>query len=126
MNINEMVFKDLQVLIKVGLETLQNTRKYYDLVNNKETSRFLVENNCSPPHFSFLKEMLDNQEYTVCIKCGHYNANIECPIIRCEYCDTEWKVDSRTSDSVCEDCVAVKTNNCNKKPNKGNKNGTNE
>lgn len=117
MIVDDNIFnKHIKHLIAIGLSQIENYKKYYELVNNTELRRFLIESGASTPHFRFLSEVLDNPKLTKCPECGHYNDNIECPIIRCEVCDNEWKIETPSSDEVCGTCIAHQTENCNKKP----------
>jgi len=106
----------LKHLLKLGLAESQNTKLYYDIINEKELAKFMVENGIATSHFKFLYDILDNQELTKCPSCGHYNDNIECPILRCEICDHQWKITTPSTSDVCIECVAFKTSHC-----KGNK-----
>ncbi len=117
MIIDDSMFNNhLRKLINIGLTQLENYKEYYTILNDDSTRQFLIDNDACPPHFKFLAEVIMNQKLTKCPECGHYNDNIECPIIRCEICDHEWKIDTQTSDKVCEGCIAFQTENCIKKP----------
>ena len=117
MIIDDEIFNNyITKLIKVSLEELANTRYYYSIINNRSISDFIYSNNAGTPHFRFLKEVLLNQELAKCPKCGHYNDNIECPIVVCGYCNTEFIIHSDSSEDVCNDCIAYKTKHCDKKP----------
>jgi hypothetical protein len=120
MIINSNVIENyLKHIIKVGLLTLENTSLYYKIINDKETADTIIGMNAGTPHFMFLQEVLDNQELSKCPKCGHYNDNIECPILRCDVCDHQWKIETLHADEVCLDCTAYKTDNCKQKIKKG-------
>ena len=119
MIIDDDIFNNhIKHLIKLGLDTAENSKLYYDTLNNHQSAMFIKENELGTPQFNFLIDILDNQELTKCPHCGHFNDNIECPIIRCDVCDHEWYVETPNSDSVCEACVAFKTDKCDKTPNK--------
>lgn len=116
-------------LIKIGLATVENTGFFYDCLNEKEVRRLIVESKANTGTFGFLHDVLEDPFLARCPVCGHNNENIDCPIIRCEYCDHEWKVQTYHSNAACRECIAHKTGNCNSKPNnnkKENKNGTEE
>jgi len=116
MVIDDTILNDLKKVIKAGLYTLENSELYYNIVNNRETSDFIYDNKIGTPHFNFLKEMLRAQHLTSCPNCGHFNDNVECPIIVCEYCSHHFKVVTPSSESVCDDCIASKTGKCNREP----------
>ena len=102
----------IKQFIQLGIEWLQNTPLYYEAVNNKKVARLLNEHNVKVPHFLFLDYVLTNNKITECPNCGHYNDNVECPIIRCELCDHEWKINTPFNNMVCDNCIAAKTLKC--------------
>jgi hypothetical protein len=116
MNIPDDMWFEITKICKAGLINLENTKEFYDIVNNERIRNFLVENNCATSQVLFLKDVLDNPIHTKCPNCGHYNSNIECPIIRCEYCDFEWAIKTEHSDKVCEECISFITHHCDKNP----------
>jgi hypothetical protein len=124
MIIDDSLFnKHIKHLLILGLDALQNTKKYYELVQNREVADFIMQTGGATPHFCFLRSVLDNQEVTKCPACGHYEDNIECPIIRCSICDHEWKIDIPYSNDVCEVCVADITMKCKRIPQRSKSNG---
>lgn len=119
MIIDDDVFeKFVKPLISIGLDTVENTKLYYDTLNSYQGSLFIKENGLGTCQFNFLLDILNNQDLTKCPQCGSYNDNIECPIIRCDICDHEWSVKTDHSNEVCNACVAFKTDKCDKTPNK--------
>ena len=124
MHIDDEVIKNIRNALLAGMISLEDTVHYYNMINDSRTADFLINNECATSHFKFLREVLNNPILSMCPQCGHHNSNIECPIIRCEYCDHEFKINTKNADKVCDECVAFKTKKCNKKPNndKGGKN----
>ena len=122
MIIDDEIFNGvLTPLVKTGISYIENTDEFYHLINNREIAAFIYSNNMGSPQFMFLYEMLQQPELSRCPMCGNYNENIECPIIRCENCDHEWKVETLSSDLVCNECTAYKLQTCEKKVNKEDK-----
>lgn len=101
-------------LCRAGVGLIENTSEFYHLVNNHEIASFIYTNKLGSAQFNFLYEILQNQELTLCPECGHYNDNIDCPIIRCEKCDFEWEVSTPSAVDVCKACDAFKLGTCEK------------
>ena len=75
MIIDDEIFEGpLRKLIQVALISLENSKAYYNLVNDQKVSDFIYEHDAGSAHFNFLKEVLRDQELAKCPKCGHYNA----------------------------------------------------
>ena len=102
--------------VQLGMGYAENSRLYYDAINDINVRKLLLESKATTPHFDFLCEILDNPEYVVCPNCGQHNTNVDCSIIRCEFCDHEWKINTQKGDILCEDCIACKTGRCDKRP----------
>jgi hypothetical protein len=124
MNVPDDIWDKVANLTTIGLISLENMKEFYDVVNDVNLRNFLIENNAASNQLKFLTEVLNEPKLTKCPNCGHYNSNIECPIIRCDYCDHEWPVKTKSSDLVCNECYAFQTQQCNKKPPKDKKNST--
>jgi hypothetical protein len=114
MNIDDDTLKELATLVTVGLIWTEGTSRYTDIVNNTQVRRFIVQNDMATEHFKFLDYVLNNQKVTKCPKCGHFNTNIECPVIVCDYCGDEFIIHGPEAVAVCKDCIAYKTRKCEK------------
>lgn len=112
MIINDRIKKIIGDIVGQGLAWLENTEKYYEILHDRETSRFIVENLNPPPHFKFLNYVIDNPRLSKCPECGHCNPNIDCPSVICEYCNTHFIILTKMSKEVCIDCSAYKTKHC--------------
>lgn len=118
MIIDDKVFLQLiRPVMLAGLDTMENTPEFYEIINSEEKRSFLIENEVATATVKFLDHVLRNQKLTRCPECGHYNDNIECPIIRCEYCDHEWAIEKNDiTEAMCNECRAHLTSHCDGKP----------
>lgn len=117
MVVDDKLLNNISKLTRSGLDNLEGTQLYNDMLSDKHLTDFLKSIDGLPPEARFITYIVNNPKLARCPKCSEYNSIIECPIIRCEYCDHEYLVITPHNEAVCKRCVADKVNTCQHKPN---------